>query len=115
MTAVWNKLTELNPEVSKIIPLELLIKNREQWVDFILQIEPKNFTLSRDLLLEVYRSHFPSIELYEDSYQLLSFLFENKAKLAMITDGRSLSQRQKLKALTIEQLFNPIQISEETG
>lgn len=115
ITAVWNKLTELNPEVSKIIPLELLIKNREQWVDFILQIEPMNITLSRDLLLEIYRSHFPSIELYEDSCQLLSFLFENKAKLAMITDGRSLSQRQKLKALNIEQLFNPIQISEETG
>lgn len=115
ITAVWYKLSEINPEISKIISLELLIKNREQWVELILQSEPKNFTLSRDLLLEIYRSHFPSIELYEDSTQLLSFLVENKAKLAIITDGRSLSQRQKLKALTIEHLFNPIQISEETG
>lgn len=115
ITAVWYKLSEINPEISKILSLELLTKNREQWVDFILQSEPKNFTISRDLLLDNYRSHFPSIDLYEDSSQLLSFLVENKAKLAMITDGRSLSQRQKLKALTIEHLFNPLQISEETG
>ena len=115
ITAVWYKLSEINPEISKVISLELLIKNREQWVELILQSEPKNFTLSRDLLLEIYRSHFPSIELYEDSSQLLSFLVENKAKLAMITDGRSLTQRQKLKALTIEHLFSPLQVSEETG
>lgn len=115
ITTVWNKLSELNPEISKIISLELLIKKREQWVDLILHIEPNNFTLSRDLLLEIYRSHFPSIELYDDSCQLLSFLIENKAKLAMITDGRSFSQRQKLKALNVEHLFNPIHISEETG
>jgi putative hydrolase of the HAD superfamily len=115
ITAAWYKLSELNPDISTTIPLELLIKQREQWVDLILHIEPKNFTLSRDLLLEIYRSHFPSIELYDDSCELLSFLVENKAKLAMITDGRSLSQRQKLKALNIEHLFKPIQISEETG
>ena len=115
ITAAWYKLSELNPDISTTMPLELLINKREQWVDLILQIEPKNFTLSRDLLLEIYRSHFPSIELYDDSCQLLSFLVENKAKLAMITDGRSLSQRQKLKALNIEHLFKPIQISEETG
>jgi len=115
ITAVWYKLSEINPKITKIISLDLLFKNREQWVDLILQIEPKNFTISRDLLLDNYRSHFPSIELYEDSSQLLSFLVENKAKLAMITDGRSFSQRQKLKALTIEHLFNPLQISEETG
>lgn len=115
ITAVWYKLSEINPEISKIISLELLIKNREKWVELILEIKPKNFTLSRDLLLEIYRNHFPTIELYEDSCQLLSFLVENKAKLAMITDGRSLSQRQKLKALNIEHLFNPLKISEETG
>ena len=115
ITAAWYKLSELNPDISTTIPLELLINKREQWVDLILQIETKGFTLSRDLLLEIYRSHFPSIELYDDSCQLLAFLVENKAKLAMITDGRSLSQRQKLKALNIEHLFKPIQISEETG
>jgi len=115
INAVWNKLAEINPEISKILSLELLTKKREQWVDLILQIESQISTISRDLILEIYRSHYPSIELYEDSSQLLSFLVENKAKLAMITDGRSLSQRQKLKALTIEHLFNPIQISEETG
>jgi putative hydrolase of the HAD superfamily len=108
-------LSKLDPDISKIISLELLIKNRDQWMDLILQIEPKNFTISRDLLLENYRSHQPSIELYEDASKLLSFLVENKAKLAMITDGRSSSQRQKLKSLTIEYLFSPILISEETG
>lgn len=115
ITSVWNNLLKYNPDISKIISLELLINNREQWIDFIIQIDPNNFTFSRDILLDNYRSHFPSIELYEDSAQLLSFFVENKAKIAMITDGRSSSQRQKLKALRIEHLFNPILISEETG
>jgi len=115
INAVWNKLLELNPEIRKIISLEQLVKENEQWVELVLQIESQNLTISRDLLLEIYRSHFPSIELYDDSCQFLSFLVENKAKLAMITDGRSFSQRQKLKALNIEHLFNPLQISEETG
>ena len=115
ITAVWNKLWELKPEISDHISLELLLKKREQWVDLILQTELVNFSINRDLLLEIYRGHFPKIELYEDSSKLLSFLVENEAKLAMITDGRSLTQRQKLKALRIEHLFYPIQISEETG
>jgi len=115
ITAAWNKLSELYPEISNTIPLESLLVNPQHWVDLILEIEPTISTLSRDSLLDIYRSHFPSIKLYYDSSQLLSFLVRNKAKMAMITDGRSLSQRQKLKALNIENLFKPIQISEETG
>jgi len=115
ITAAWYKLSDLAPEVINTVSLESLLVKPEKWVDLILQIETRNATISRDVMLEIYRSHFPEIELYDDSCQLLSFLVENKAKMAMITDGRSLSQRQKLKALNIEHLFDPIQISEETG
>lgn len=115
ITAVWNKLNGFWPEIKVHLSLESLHNSRTQWVELILKIEPENYIFNRELLLEIYRNHLPVIELYKDSAQLLSFLVENNAKLALITDGRSTSQRNKLRALGIEHLFDPIIISEETG
>ena len=115
ITAVWIELNQFVPEIRQHISLENLLKCPTQWVELILKSEIENDILNRELLLEIYRSHIPDIELYQDGAQLLSFLVENKAKLAIITDGRSISQRNKLKALRIEQHFEPIIISEETG
>src|SRR5690606_20317114 len=66
-------------------------------------------------LLEIYRNHVPQIDLSEDTKEILLKIKETGYKLGLITDGRSITQRNKLKALEIEELFDKIIISEEFG
>jgi putative hydrolase of the HAD superfamily len=115
IAAAWKQLIELSPQIKLHTSLESLLRNRKHWIEIILNIEKKDSKIDKEYLLTIFRNHYPEIELYKDSTNLLSFLVENSAKLAMITDGRSVSQRLKLKALNIEQFFNPICISEEIG
>lgn len=75
----------------------------------------KNYNISKAVLLQLYRSHFPTLELNEGA---LDVLLQMKAKghlLGLITDGRSITQRNKLKAIQIESLFDQIIVSEEFG
>lgn len=69
---------------------------------------------SIDKLLELYRGHYPDITLDSDTTTTLSYL-KNYGKAGLITDGRSLTQRNKIKALGIENYFDKILISEEMG
>jgi putative hydrolase of the HAD superfamily len=68
-------------------------------------------------LLEIYRYHKPSIKLLEDAKRLLDTLQGGGVKLALITDGRSMTQRNKIRALRLDAYFAPdaIYISEEQG
>src|SRR5690606_2171101 len=66
-------------------------------------------------LLAWYREHQPEIKLEEDVREFLDELKLRKIPLGLITDGRSITQRNKLKALGIEDLSNDIIISEEFG
>ncbi len=68
-------------------------------------------------MLRVYREHFPSIRLNDDARVTLSWLHNNGFPLALITDGRKSTQRNKIMALGIDRYFTPenIIISEETG
>ena len=68
-------------------------------------------------LLGHYRSHFPEISLRPGAEETLRVLRESGVAMAIVTDGRSVSQRQKLKALGLERYVAPdmIFISEEVG
>ena len=68
----------------------------------------------KDLVFE-YRFHAPQINLSVGALDLLNDLKKRKSTIGLITDGRSKSQRNKLKALDIEHFFNHILISEEFG
>ena len=65
----------------------------------------------KETLLWTYRLHDPKIQLQSDVNFLLDFLRKEKANVAIITDGRSISQRIKLKKLGLSYL--PIYISED--
>lgn len=65
-------------------------------------------------LLDWYRYHEPSIFLYNYVYETL-FLASKKYKLAVITDGRSITQRNKLTALGLDNILDDVIISEEIG
>lgn len=73
----------------------------------------KNFSVTE--LLALYRNHFPSISLASDVKELLDYLNENSIQIGIITDGRSIQQRNKIKALNLEKYTNLIVISEEFG
>lgn len=75
----------------------------------------KEYNVDIKLLLEQYRYHFPNIELINGAKELIDFCRENNFRLGLITDGRSITQRNKLKALKIEDVFDKIIISEEFG
>lgn len=67
-------------------------------------------------LLEKYRMHLPGkMEMLPGAQKLMSNLVQYEISLGLITDGRSITQRNKLKALGIEALFDTIIISEEIG
>lgn len=70
-----------------------------------------------DTLLKIYRFHKPDIKLEDATRNVLTELQLKGYRMGIITDGRSLSQRNKINALGINQFFSPkdILISEETG
>ncbi len=75
----------------------------------------QKYNIDVQTFLEQYRTHFPEIKLIEGVQETLDFCKQENFKLGLISDGRSITQRNKLKALKIEELFDKIIISEEFG
>lgn len=73
--------------------------------------------VSFDEILNVYRYHRPTITLDAHTQRMLEEVVARRFRLALITDGRSLSQRNKIEALGLNRYFSEdaIFISEETG
>lgn len=68
-------------------------------------------------LLQIYREHKPAIALSEETVEVLEILKKEGYVLGLITDGRSLTQRNKIEALGLDKYIETslILISEETG
>lgn len=79
----------------------------------IVQKKYPDFTVK--ILLDMYRNHFPTIKLNYGANELIQFCIRNNYKIGLISDGRSKTQRNKLKSLGIENIFSKIIISEEFG
>ena len=68
---------------------------------------------SKDSLLWMYRLHMPDIQLDPPCEKVLRKIEELASAVAILTDGRSVTQRQKLIALGLNDL--PVFISEDYG
>lgn len=68
-------------------------------------------------LLRIYREHKPTIALSEETVEVLEALKKEGYILGLITDGRSLTQRNKIGALGLDKYIESslILISEEKG
>lgn len=66
-------------------------------------------------MLEIYRNHMPDIHLKPGARQTVMQLRDAGAPVGIITDGRSISQRNKIQALGLDTIVDYIGISEETG
>lgn len=66
-------------------------------------------------LLDWYRNHLPTLSLVDGAKELLSYCKEQKWILGLVTDGRSVTQRNKLNAVGLTGYFDLVIISEEFG
>ena len=95
--------------------IDSCLKREISFYDCIITNFPKikDFTLQK--YLELYRFHYPSISLSTDVSTFIKKLTESNIEFSIITDGRSISQRNKIDSLGLNQMIKNIIISEETS
>lgn len=100
----------------------VLAKSMYDWYNakcnvFEKAIEATGSTCDISSLLAIYREHIPDITLPHGSKECLRTLKAYGATLALITDGRTLTQRNKIRALGLDRIIpaHNIIISEEFG
>ncbi len=72
-------------------------------------------TKTKSDLIEMYRNHEPDISLENHIADKLNEIKHNGIATGLITDGRSHTQRNKLKGLGLQNYFDEVLISEEFG
>lgn len=75
----------------------------------------KKFKVDIDSLLTIYRNHSPTISLEEETKLLFDHIKSKGANITLLTDGRSITQRNKVKALGLGAWMDKVFISEELG
>lgn len=118
--SAFNYITEYLWRRNRIDISELaaeLIKKKEfilyDEINSKLEISQHDFTLEK--YLELYRFHYPKLNTNNNLITMLKDLKKNGFIIGLITDGRSITQRNKLRSLQIIDLFDTIIISEENG
>jgi putative hydrolase of the HAD superfamily len=89
--------------------------NRNNIFDLTLEQLDLDFNLNTiQELVQIYRKHKPVISLYEDAIWATNY-FKNYKKMGLITDGYLETQKNKVKALGIESVFDAIVYSDFYG
>ena len=91
------------------------LENEINFFDLINSKLNQNQIFPIEKYLELYRFHYPKIKLSDDTTVFLDKILSHNIDFSIITDGRSVSQRNKITALGLNHLAKNIIISEETG
>lgn len=93
--------------------IEILQKNGR---GRIFDVLCNKFNINEDIqkLVSIYRNTKPEIKLYDDSVYMLNKLKGNY-KLAIITDGMSCVQWNKIKSLNLQELMDKIVVTDDYG
>ncbi|WP_018931025.1 HAD family hydrolase [Gracilibacillus lacisalsi] len=77
----------------------------------------ENYRLDIEIntLIETYRNHKPTIQLYADAKEILHLLKKRNYKAGIITDGNSNMQWNKIRALGLDHLVDVITVSDDLG
>ncbi len=105
----------INPAIENNIYTDLLNWYNQGLNPFSHLIEKYPTTLTLSQLLDLYRFHTPQIKIHADAFDFMQWLIKHEIPFGLITDGRSITQRNKLQSLEITELFTDIIISEEFG
>ncbi|MCK0124119.1 HAD-IA family hydrolase [Gelidibacter sp. F2691] len=66
-------------------------------------------------LMEMYHHHKPTIKLFDGVLDMLKTIKKHHGQIGIITDGRTVTQREKLESLGLLNYIDQIIISEEFG
>lgn len=91
-----------------------LYNDGEDVFNYLVQNYPL-VTSDKNFLLKLYREHKPSISLSHDTKKFLSDIKKSGIKTGLLSDGRVVTQRNKLAALGLSDYFDKVVISEEFG
>lgn len=107
----------LRPKHSEEIYAYLLQTYKRGGDPFGEMIRQFDLSVSKEDLLQMYRNHKPVLELDGDARELLDYLKEEGVPMGIVTDGRSLTQRNKIKALGLDSYVprDAVIVSEEIG
>ncbi len=104
---------KLEPESSHQLFSDLLSRYRNK--ENVFEYVAERYGIPITELLEFYRNHIPDIAPFDGVIELLKAIKSKKGRLGIITDGRSNTQRNKIKALKIDTLIDFVVISGEIG
>lgn len=109
---VADKIKSLYPEVSEPVLRSLVQHDGDDWIGNLCAMLnfPREFG---DSLLWLYRLHEPNISLDQNVADFLKLLCNQARAVVIVTDGRGVTQRLKLRSLGLMEL--PAFISEEYG
>lgn len=113
-SAYWEIAKTLSKTNSELLYMEMFALYKKK-INVFKWLSDKYSHLTANQLIIKYREHIPKIDLYPGARSFLDKLKKSNIPLGLITDGRSITQRNKLKSLKIERYFNDIIISEEFG
>lgn len=74
-----------------------------------------NLKIELNELIKIYRNHKPSIKLSDETIKVLNQIKIHGDHICILTDGRSIQQRNKINALDLEKYIDRLIISEEFG
>lgn len=84
-------------------------------IDCVLKKEGLLTEENKSKALKIYRNHIPNIHLYEGVERIIEQIYEDEKKIGLITDGRPIGQKNKIKALNLEKYIKEIIITDELG
>jgi len=100
-------------DVAHTVELDTLVQLSIQGQDIFTYLDFD--THLKSVALSIYRSHKPSISLYADAAIFIEQALKAQCQLVLATEGRSVTQRNKIGALGLTDSFSQILISEEVG
>lgn len=104
---------------AKRIMLEALVNDKNSFDELDAHLKAHGIDIPNSInwMLEEYRYHIPQIYLSDDAYNFVKGLDERDVEMFIVTDGRSVTQRNKIRALGLDEFIPPenIFISEEVG
>lgn len=110
--AVANVLTEVDNCYDKLWNAFISGKTA---IDYVLELEGIYSEELKAKCLDVYRKHEPNISLSNEVKYTLEKLRESGLKIGIITDGRPIGQRNKIRALGLENYVDEIIVTDEIG
>tara|TARA_R110002049_G_scaffold175107_1_gene342414 strand:- start:6678 stop:7334 length:657 start_codon:yes stop_codon:yes gene_type:complete len=104
---------QLSPNDWELLFINMFSRYRQKLDVFCFLSE--TYAIPKNQLIEIYRTHAPQISPKQNVLSVFEKIKEKNGNIAIITDGKSVTQHQKIKALNIQKFVDFIIVSEETG